>query len=414
MSFPTDDRLQQVYGEDASRAAERLKVLEGRYRACFGDAALSFFTSPGRTEIIGNHTDHNGGKILAASITMDTIAAAASTEDGVITIVSEGYPDPVVVKVDEAAAQPKCAGTPSLVAGMVVAARERGYRVGGFNACVSSEVVPAAGVSSSASFEMLVAEIISCLFNDDAISLADRARMGQYAENVFWEKASGLMDQMACAHGGTIALDFSSGVDVRGVDFGFEELGYRLIIVNTGKGHADLSEEYSAVPGEMHAVARALGVEELCETSEEALLQALPRVREEVASDRAVLRALHYFEECRRVEEAIRAIEAGDPSRVLSYITVSGNSSWKWLQNAYVSSDTAEQPVSLALALTEIFLAREGRGVCRLHGGGFAGVIMCVVPADLAQAYVDYMTPFVGADHIYQTNIRQTGAALLA
>ncbi|HIU24789.1 MAG TPA: galactokinase [Candidatus Coprovicinus avistercoris] len=413
MAVPTIDQLKQVYGVAAEKAAERLKVLENRYIDRFGEADLEFFSAPGRTEIIGNHTDHNGGKILAASITMDTIAAAAPNGTNTIEIVSEGYSQPIVFDVDAVETIPPCQGSLSLVAGMVRALRDRKYRVAGFNATVSSEVIPSAGVSSSASFEMLIIQVIDHLFNNDSIERVDYAYIGQYAENVYWKKASGLMDQMACAVGGTIVLDFSDGVKYEKVDFSFDSLGCDLVIVNTGKGHADLSEEYSSVPQEMHAIANVFGVEQLSQISEDDLLRRLPEVRERVGSDRAVLRALHFFEECGRVDKAVQALHEGNRSEVLNLIEASGNSSWKWLQNAYVSSDPAEQSIPLALALTEIYLRRLGRGVCRLHGGGFAGVIMCVVPSEHTQDYVEYMAPYVGIENIYRTNIRQVGAACL-
>ena len=405
--------LPLVYGKSAGHAHERLQQLEAWYRELYGEGCVEFYSAPGRTEIIGNHTDHNGGKILAASITMDTIGCAARRDDGEIHITSEGYDGEVVVNVADAASTPHCQGTFSLVAGMVVAAREMGYEVGGFNATVSSEVIPSAGVSSSASFEMLVCCIIDHLFNGDSIPCADYARIGQYAENPDWDKASGLRDQMACAVGGTILLDFSDGVRYRKVDFSYDALGLDLVIVNTGKGHADLSAEYSSVPGEMRAVAAALGVKNLCETTEDALLASLGRVRKEVASDRAVLRALHYFEECGRVDAAVAALEAGDKAKVLEMIEASGNSSWKWLQNAYVANDPSEQSIPLALALTEIFLRRVGVGVCRLHGGGFAGVIMCAVPKGATEEYVRFMSGYFGEDNVYRTGIRQTGAVCL-
>ena len=405
--------LPLVYGKAADEARERIDKLAAWYRELYGEAEVEFFSAPGRTEIIGNHTDHNGGKILAASITMDTIGAAAPSDDNHIHIMSEGYPDAVDIDLAAIDDVPHCQGTLSLVAGMVKAVREMGYEVSGFNAAVSSQVIPSAGVSSSASFEMLVCTIIDHLFNNDAISCAEYARIGQYAENHFWDKASGLMDQMACAVGGTILLDFSDGVRYRKVDFSFDALGLDLVIVNTGKGHADLSAEYSSVPGEMRAVAAALGVENLCQTSEDALLADLDRIRSEVGSDRAILRALHFFEECGRVDTAVRALEAGDKAKMLDMIEASGNSSWKWLQNAYVASDPAEQSIPLALALTEIFLRRVGAGVCRLHGGGFAGVIMCAVPKANTAAYVDYMAGYFGRENVYPTGIRQTGAVCL-
>ena len=412
MAVPTNEALVKVYGEDASRAAERLSALAARFEEAFGAGDPEFFTASGRTEIIGNHTDHNGGKILAASITMDSIGAAQRTDDGIVTIWSEGYPDPIVVDTSAIEKIAHGGGSTTLVAGMLEATRARGYAIGGFNAVASSEVIPSAGVSSSASFEMLVCEIVNHLYNDDAIDRADYARIGQYAENVWWGKASGLMDQMACAVGGTILLDFSDGVHYEKVDFGFDELGCDLVIVNTGKGHADLSAEYSSVPNEMHAVAAALGVKNLCDTTEDAVLSHVAELRER-CGDRAVLRALHYFEECARVEAAEAAIMAGEKGRVLDLITASGRSSWEWLQNAVVPGMPEEEPIPLALALTELYLRRIGAGACRLHGGGFAGVIMCVLPKAETAGYVDYISGYFGRENVYLTNIRQVGAACL-
>lgn len=412
MAVPSQDTLRAVYGDDAPRAAERLSALAALFEERFGAGDPEFFTASGRTEIIGNHTDHNGGKILAASITMDSIGAAERTDDGIVTIWSEGYPDPIVV---DTAAIEKIAhgpGSTALVAGMLEATRERGFCVGGLNMVASSEVIPSAGVSSSASFEMLVCEVVNHLYNGDAIDRADYARIGQYAENAWWGKASGLMDQMACAVGGTILLDFSDGVRYERVDFGFDELGCDLVIVNTGKGHADLSAEYSSVPNEMHAVAAALGARNLCDTTEEAVLAHVGELRE-ACGDRAVMRALHYFEEVRRVEAAEEAIRAGEKDRVLDLISASGRSSWEWLQNAVVPGMPEEQPIPLALALTELYLRRIGAGACRLHGGGFAGVIMCVLPKAETAGYVDYISGYFGRESVYLTNIRQTGAACL-
>jgi galactokinase len=413
MSIPSTTTLERVYGDAAGEAAERLATLEARYHELFGTGEPEFFSAPGRTEIIGNHTDHNGGKILAASITMDTICAAAPSGNDVVTIVSEGYPEPVVIDLDALDELPHCAGTLSLVAGMLEAFGQRGHVVGGFDAVVSTQVISSAGVSSSASFEMLLCAVVNHLFNDDAIDVATYALVGQYAENVWWEKASGLMDQMACAVGGTIVLDFSDGVRYERVDFSYDQLDCDLVIVNTGKGHADLSAEYSSVPGEMRAVAAALGAERLCDTSEEALLAHLDEVRSAVGCDRALMRALHYFEECGRVDEAVAALAAGDKDRVLALIEASGSSSWRWLQNAYVTGDAAEQSIPLALALTELYLKRVGGGACRLHGGGFAGVIMCAVPKDATAGYVELMSKHFGAGNVYLTNIRATGAVCL-
>ncbi|KAB0578533.1 galactokinase [Fusobacterium naviforme] len=401
--------LEELYGEDAGRAAERYRHLEEKFREHFGERELRYFSAPGRTEIIGNHTDHNGGRILAASITLDTICAAARTEEPVITIVSEGY-RPITLDLRKLPETPKECGSISLVAGIAEAAQRFGFRTGGFSAYVTTEVIAAAGVSSSASFEMLICAIINHFYNDGAIDCAHYARMGQYAENHWWNKASGLMDQMACAVGGTILLDFSDGVKYERVDFSFDQLGMDLFIINTGKGHADLGAEYSAMPNEMREVARLMGGENLCEADEAQLLCRLPELREKLQNDRALLRALHYYEECSRVDRAVEALRAGEADRMLELITEGGNSSWKWLQNGYVAAAPREQSIPLMLALSELYIRRAGQGACRIHGGGFAGVIMVVLPKAEREHFIEYMTPYVGEKNIYVMGIRRGGA----
>lgn len=255
--------------------------------------------------------------------------------------------------------------------------------------------------------------MVNALFNENKIPLGDCARIGQYAENNFWMKSSGLMDQMACAAGGAILLDFSDAIRYEKIDASFDALGYDMVIVNTGKGHGDLSEEYSAVPGEMYQVARALGAERLCERSMEEFLKKIPEIAKVIQNDRAILRALHFYEENRRVEEAAKALEKGDGQTVLRLLTESGNSSWKWLQNCISKSNDQDQKVALTLALTELYLKEIGDGCCRVHGGGFAGVILAVIPREKTNDYVNYIAAFVGKENVYPMQIRQTGAVSL-
>ena len=410
--------LSELYGRHADTAAGRYADLAENYRKLFGQGDLRYFTAPGRTEIIGNHTDHNGGKILAASITMDSIAAAAPNNTRIIRIVSEGYDEPVEFSLDNIGSVPKNHGTLSLVAGMMEAAAAKGYKTDGFNAYVSSEVIPSAGVSSSASFEMLIVQAVNDLFNDGRIPVDDYARIGQYAENRFWDKASGLMDQMACAVGGTIYLDFSNNeVRFEKLDFSYDALDSDLVIVNTGKGHADLSAVYSSVPDEMRAVAAKLGVTNLWESNKNTFLTELPRIREELGNDRAILRALHFYTECERVEKARAALLKGDKAKLLELIRESGLSSARWLQNQFCEPE--EQSICLAICLSEMFFTSNRLpgtdsltgGVSRVHGGGFAGVIMSAVPRRLTEAYVEYMAEYFGRENVYPTNIRSVGAA---
>ncbi len=414
MNIPSSERLEKVYGE-STKSAERFRVLAENFKKKYGNDEAEFFSAPGRTEIIGNHTDHNGGKVIAGSIDLDTIGAAQLNNSSVIHITSEGYAKEIVVDITKLDSVAKVSGTEALLAGMMEGAGKFGFKVGGFAAYVSTNVIAAAGVSSSASFEMLVCTIINHFFNEGAMSCADYAKIGKYSENVYWNKASGMMDQMACAVGGPVLFDFSNGSQpqYRPLSFSFEKKGYRLVIVNTGKGHADLSEEYSGIPNEMKEAAKVLGVELLCETGLDDLLAHV----NEIPNDRAVLRAIHFFEENRRVDEMAAAIEADDIDAVLRLVNESGTSSWELLQNCYSLQNCKEQKITLTLALTELFLKGGGgvcngirNGVCRVHGGGFAGVIMCLVPLAEADNYVDYIAKYVGSSNVYPMNIRAVGA----
>ena len=405
----TKPDIEALYGEESERARKRYAHLQEKFTEEFGEAELRYFSAPGRTEIIGNHTDHNGGQILAGSITLDTICAAAPTDDGIITIVSEGY-RPVSVDTKALSETPKEDGSKSLVAGMAEAAENFGYKVGGFRAYVTSEVIASAGVSSSASFEMLVCTVLNAFYNEGKMSIADYARMGQYAENHWWNKSSGLMDQMACAAGGVIFLDFSEGVRYETIDFSFDDYDMDLFILNTGKGHADLTEEYSSIPHEMYAVAEKLGESRLADVSELVLLTTLGGMREKLGNDRALLRALHFFEENKRVNEAREAVAAGNSDKLLQLMGESGKSSYEWLQNAYCTEDPKEQSIPLALCLTELFLKRCARGTCRIHGGGFAGVIMAILPKEEREDYTAFMSQFFGKENIYRMGLRRYGA----
>lgn len=410
-TMPSKEVLERVYGE-SEKSGERFTHLSKCFAKQFGDAEVEFFTSPGRTEMIGNHTDHNGGKIVAASISLDTIGAAAPNGMGTIRILSEGY-DLIEVEIARASFVEKKSGTKALIAGMIEAIVKSGFTVGGFDAYMTTEVIAAAGVSSSASFEMLFCAIVNSLFNENKMQLSDCAKIGQYAENQFWMKSSGLMDQMACAAGGAILLDFSNDIKCEKIEASFDRLGYDMVIVNTGKGHGDLSGEYSSVPSEMFQVAGALGVKRLCESSLDKLLEKLPKIEKKIDNDRAILRALHFYEENRRVEEAAEALKGQDSNKVLRLLEESGNSSWKWLQNCMSKSNEKDQKVALTLALTEIYIKRINDGCCRVHGGGFAGVILAVIPKEKTADYVAYISTYVGKDNVYPMQIRQTGAVSL-
>ena len=288
---------------------------------------------------------------------------------------------------------------------------ESGYEIGGFDAYITSNVISSAGVSSSASFEMLLCSILNRFFNDGRMDTVAYAHIGKFSENVYWDKASGLLDQMACAVGGLITIDFlePTAPVVERIDFDFASQNHSLIIVQTGKGHADLSADYSSVPNEMKKVAQYFGKEVCAELTEEMLIDNLKEVRA-YAGDRSVMRALHFFEENKRVDAEVAALKEGRFEDFLAGVTASGNSSWKWLQNCYTTSDVQEQGISIALALTEIFIEKKKRGACRIHGGGFAGVIMAMLPNDIVDEYVAYIEKAMGEGSAYRMSIRPYGA----
>lgn len=404
------EMLYAVYGE-GTRSLARFAVLERQLKTEFNAGGVEYFTAPGRTEIIGNHTDHNGGKVLAASIGMDTIAAAWPNHSECVIVRSQGFSQPFVLDLGHLDAVPEGDGTLSLLAGIFRGCRTLGFKVEGFYACISTEVISAAGVSSSASFEMLICAIINHFFNEGRMSCLDYAKIGQYAEHHYWKKQSGLMDQLACAVGGAVFLDFSDKENpvVEKLTLPLEQEGYQIILVNTGKGHGNLSREYSEIPSEMKKAASCLGKRQLSETSLESLLIEAPAIRQ-TCGDRSLLRAIHFFEENRRVDDAREALGQSNIPGFLSLVSQSGNSSWKYLQNCCVPSEPAEQSVSVMLALTELFLAKIGKGACRVHGGGFAGVIMCILPREAADVYREYISAYAGCDNVFPVTIRSQGA----
>ena len=408
MNLPEKENLQKIYGE-TKKSSARFAHLGEKFAEIYKHDHAEYFTSPGRTEIIGNHVDHNGGKVIAGSINLDTVGAAAPNGTDVIRITSEGYRDEIVVDLSKLSKENYKKGTPALVAGMMEGAQKNGFKAAGFDAYVSTNVIAAAGVSSSASFEMLICTMIDYFFNEGKMTYNDYAKIGQYAENVYWDKASGMMDQMACAVGGPVLFNFADRNNLKysKLDFSFGKFGHRLVIVNTGKGHADLSQEYSEIPAEMKAAAKALGVELLHESTLEELLAHV----NEIEDDRAVLRAIHFFEETRRVEDASEAIGKEDYEKFMKLMDESGNSSWELLQNCYSLQNCHEQKISLMLALTQLFLNKIQGGICRVHGGGFAGVIATILPEAEMDNYVEYISRYVGRDNVYPMDIRAVGAA---
>ncbi|MDO5349321.1 MAG: galactokinase family protein [Lachnospiraceae bacterium] len=404
--------MTQLYGADqAEKNVARYQELVKGFEKIYGDQDLLLFTSAGRTEISGNHTDHNHGKVLAGSINLDCVGAAARNNSQKIRIISETYHQDFTIDLNDLSPSSKMAGTIDLTKGLLQGCLEMGYQIGGFNAYITSNVISAAGVSSSASYQMLLCAMINTFFNEGKMDKVAYAHIGKYSENKYWNKASGLLDQMACAVGGLITIDFKNpeAPKVEQIDFDFASAGHSLIIVQTGKGHADLSEDYSSVPNEMKKVARYFEKEVLADVEEQAVIDNLKAVRE-YAGDRSVMRALHFFEENKRVEAEVAALKEGRFQDFLSNITASGNSSWKWLQNCYTNSNYQEQGITVTLALTEMFIAEKKKGACRVHGGGFAGVIMAMLPNELVDEYVAYIEKAMGEGCAYKMSIRPYGA----
>lgn len=411
-----DDILSELYGKEKLTAAkERYLAALSEFLTLYGDReGTRIFSVPGRSEISGNHTDHNNGRVLAASIDLDIIAVAAAADDGVIRLKSRGFEADEVVIDEREALKAERYSSRSLIAGVADGFLRAGYLVGGFVAYTANDVFKGSGLSSSAAFEVMVGNILRTLYENE-VSDIEIAKIAQYAENEFFGKPCGLMDQTACAVGGFIAIDFADPKKpvVEKLSFDLSAEGYSLCIVNTGGNHADLNEDYASVPAEMKAVAAALGVSVLRETDKASLLASLPALRK-TCGDRAILRALHYFGENPRVERQTKALAEGDLAAFLSLVNESGASSFRYLQNVYTTKNVAEQGVSLALCLAEGYLAGLSRpAACRVHGGGFAGTMQAFVPTEDAEGFRQTMDAVFGEGACHILKIRLKGAIVL-
>lgn len=374
----------------------------------YGDKEVEIYSAPGRSEVGGNHTDHQYGKVLATSINLDAIAIVARREDDVIDLKSEGY-DRISVSLTELDPEKAQEGTTkALIEGVAAKLKEEGYKIGGFDAYVTSDVLNGAGMSSSAAFEVLIGNILSGLYNDMKISPVFLAQAGQHAENVYFGKPCGLMDQMASSIGGLINIDFEDPKEpkIKKVDVDFEEYGHSLCIVDTKGSHADLTDDYAAIPEEMKKVAEFFDKAVLREVNKDDFYLNLPKIRE-ILGDRAVLRAMHLFEENKRVDEQVKALEDGDFDTFKKLIKESGDSSFKYLQNVYSSHDLTNQSVSIGLAMSDISLG--DKGVSRVHGGGFAGTIQAFVPNDIVGMYKKNMEHVFGEGACYVLKVRPYG-----
>lgn len=407
---PVISTLKDIYPDaqcDLQNA--RYQKAKAAFTEHFGaNGGVRFFSAPGRTEICGNHTDHNNGKVLAAAVNLDIIAYTVPTDDGIITVKSEGYPlFTVDTKELEAKADEKDT-TPALVRGVAAGFAKNGFKIGGFKAYMTSDVMKGSGVSSSAAFEVLVASIFSGLYNDNTVSAVKAAQISQFAENEYFGKPSGLLDQMAASVGGFVYVDFrkTQYPVIEPIEFNINQYGYTLCIVDTKGSHADLTPEYAAIPAEMKSVAAALGKTVLREVDEEEFFTKMGELRKK-CGDRAVLRAAHFFDENNRVEKAAEALKSGDIDTFLAAIKASGNSSYKFLQNVYANKNPEEQGVAVGLYTAERVLG--GKGASRVHGGGFAGTIQAFVPNELLDEFVKAENAVFGEGSCHKLFIRPVG-----
>ncbi len=411
-----DHIFTELYGavNDVSRQRKRYADLLKRHTALFGEPAESaprIYSIPGRTELGGNHTDHNRGSVLAAGINLDTLAAAVPSDDMVVVLDSEGF-DPVTVDLADLGfekTQNKPGSTESLVRGIAAAFAADGYTIGGFKANTTTDVRKGSGLSSSAAIEITIAVIFNDLYNQNRVNAVWLAKYSQFAENVYFGKPCGLMDQTACAYGGIVGIDFRDpkSPEITEVLYSFHDRGYTLAVVDTGGNHADLTPAYAAITVEMGQIAGFFKASHCRDISLAMLIPAIPELREKFG-DRAVLRAYHFLKETLRAKEMTEALQKDDIVLYLSLVMDSGNSSFKYLQNAYPSFNTEEQGLSLALAITENFL--NGDGACRVHGGGFAGTIQAFIPNNLVTPYKDLMQGIFGSNSVEILTIRQKPA----
>lgn len=409
-----DDQFLEIYADSKLVAYERTRYIQAiqRYNLAF-DAGTGYdieiFSAPGRSEIGGNHTDHQHGEVLAASINRDAIAIVQKTNRPVVTVLSDELNSEIRIDLEDLDRQKEEEGsTAALIRGVLARIKETGYSVGGFQAYITSDVLIGAGLSSSAAFETLIGTIVSGLYNNLEISPVEIAKIGQFAENVYFGKPCGLMDQMACSVGSLVYIDFSDTKrpKVERVQVDLEAQGYSLCITNTKGSHADLTPDYAAIPEEMEMVAECFGKDVLGQVSKQEFMKNISMVREKVG-DRAILRAIHFFNENERVRQEKDALTQDCFSDFLSLVKESGDSSFKYLQNVYTNRYVRHQNLSVALAVSDMIL--NSRGVSRVHGGGFAGTIQAFVPDDLVETYQTAMENIFGPAACQVLKIRKYG-----
>lgn len=404
-------RLKRVYLTDSEvkMQTERYISLAKDFEEIFGNREdIRFFSAPGRTEVGGNHTDHNHGRVLAAGINLDAVAIASKNNENIVRIKSRGYNMDTVDLSDLSVIDEDKGHSNALVRGMCDGFQKRGYKIGGFDACTVSNVLSGSGLSSSAAFEVLIGTCLNYLYNDGKVDAVTVAQIAQYAENVHFGKPCGLMDQMASSVGGFITIDFADPENpvIDKVDFDFAACGHALCIVDTKGNHADLTDEYAAIRTEMESVASVFGKNVLRDTDESEFYKNIPAIREKFG-DRAVLRAIHFFGDNARVVKEVETLKNGDFQEFKRLICESGASSYMYNQNVYSIKKPSEQPVALGLAISEQVL--KGKGAYRVHGGGFAGTMQAFVPSDLLSTYKNAVESVFGEGSCYVLLIRPLG-----
>lgn len=413
-----EEKLMYMYACDkdaAKKYAERFTNVIGEFCETFGrPAELSLFSAPGRTEIGGNHTDHQHGRVLAAGVNLDVIAAAAPNGTNLVRIKSEGYPQDTIDLSDLEVHEDQYEKAISLIRGVLKRFTEKGYKIEGFDAYTTSNVLKGSGLSSSAAFEVLVGTIINGMFAENGVDAVEIAKIGQYAENVYFGKPSGLMDQMASSVGSVVAIDFADTEKplVRKVDFNLAKYGYALCIIDSGADHADLTYEYAAIPADMKKIAAYFGKKYLREVDKADFMANLADIRKTVRDDRAVLRAFHFFRDNEFALEETEAIKNNDFDEFLRLNRESGRSSYMYLQNVYPASMPEGQAVAVTLAMCDELLG--SRGSYRVHGGGFAGTVQAFVPLDMLAGFKSGIEAVVGKDMCHVLSIRPVGGYELA
>ena len=405
-----DDRLRDIYVDEAVIDYQRDRYIKAidKFEELYGEKEIMICSAPGRSEVGGNHTDHQRGQVLACGLNLDAIAIVAPTEDGSIKILSDDFDLEDINIAHLAKSEVKPVSSEALVAGVAYKLKEDGYKIGGFETFITSDVLMGAGMSSSAAFEVLIGNILSYMYNDGTIDPIYIAQVAQYSENVYFDKPCGLMDQMASSVGSLVNIDFKDVKNpvVKKVDVDFSAFEHSLCIVDTKGSHADLTPEYAAIPKEMKSVAALFGKEVLREVDEKEFYDNLSMVREKVG-DRAAIRAIHFYNDHAIVGEEVNALLAGDFDTFKKLIAKSGNSSYKFLQNLYPLCDVNSQGVALGIALSERILGEHG--VCRVHGGGFAGTMQAFVENDYVETYKREIEQYFGPDSCHVLKVRKYG-----